>query len=98
MSVQPAGTVETVSSGESAPRAASKRSVATVDVAQRFAIQVETVDEHAVGAQVCGKREADGRIGKDAVGVRRFLTLGIRSFSRVLHHLGGWAECTIRLD
>ena len=71
--------------------------VAPLDVAQRFSVEVEPA-EYAVGAEVCGKREAVGGIGKDAVGMRRFLTLGIWSFSRVLHHVRGWGECTIRLN
>src|SRR2546426_6861762 len=67
-------------------------------MAQRFAVQIETVDEHALGAEVCGERVAVGGIGKNTVGVRRFLALGVRSFSRVLNHGRGRRECTIRLD
>src|SRR5712671_2230404 len=67
-------------------------------VAQRFTVQVETVDEHAVSAQVCGEHEAVGGIGKDAVGMGRGLTLGIRPFSGVLNHLPGRVEGTIRPD
>ena len=131
MPVHPAGTVDSVSSGESAPRPALKRSVATVeasslatntsgsagwkamwrgpapgrmnrvaplDVAQRFSVEVELADEYAVGAEVCGKREAVGGIGKDAVGVRRFLTLRIRPLSVVMNDACGWRERSIRLD
>src|SRR3989441_1256851 len=72
--------------------------IAFLYMAQRPAIDVEPIDEHAVGAEVCGEREAVRGIGKDAVGMRRFLTLGIRSFTRVLHHGRGRSECTIRLD
>src|SRR5207244_2080563 len=60
--------------------------------------EIETVDEHAVGAEVCGEREAVGGIGKDAVGMRRFLTLGVRSCSRVLNHGRGRGECIIHLN
>src|SRR5258705_400193 len=66
-------------------------------MAQRFAVQVEPVDEHAVGAEVCGEREAVRRIGNNAMRMRRFLPLGIRPFARVLHHMRG-TECAIRLD
>src|SRR6266536_5034784 len=79
-------------------RAGTHHSVAALYVAQRFALQVDTVDEYAVGAQVCGEHEAVGGIGKDAVGMGRGLALGIRPFSRVLNHLRGWVEGTIRPD
>src|SRR6266513_1103912 len=79
-------------------RAGTHDSVAALYVAQRFAVQVETVDEHAVGAQVCGEHAAIGGIGKDAVGMGRGLTLGIRPFSGVLNHLRGWVEGAIRPD
>src|SRR5439155_13837681 len=49
-----------------------------LDVAQRFAVQIEMVDEHAVGAQVCGEREAVGGIGKDTVSMRRWWPFGMR--------------------
>src|SRR2546426_7137222 len=65
-------------------------------MAQRSTLEIEMVDEHAVGAEVCGEREAVGGIGKDAVGMRRFLTLGVRACSRVLNHVRGWVECCIR--
>src|SRR5256885_2959999 len=73
-------------------------SVDALYVAQRFAVHVETVDEHAVGAQVCGEHEAVGGIGEDAVGMGRGLTLGIRPFSGVLNHPRGWVEGSIRPD
>src|SRR6266705_1495523 len=66
-------------------------------MAQRSTLEIETVDEHAVGAEVRGEREAVGGIGKDAVGVRRFLTFGIRSFARVLNYVR-WRECADRLE
>src|SRR5947209_1761816 len=67
-------------------------------MAQRSTLEIELVHEHAVGAEVCGEREAVGGIGKDAVRMRRFLPLGVRSFSLVLYNGGGWGEGTIRLD
>src|SRR5437660_860519 len=79
-------------------RAGTHDRVSAIDVWQRFAAHVERVDEHAVGAQVCGEREAVGGIGKNAVGMRRCLTLRIRPCSRVMNHLPGWRECTIRLN
>src|SRR5213082_1020927 len=79
-------------------RAGTHDSRAARYVAQRFAVNVEVVDEHAVGAQVCGEHEAVGGIGKDAVGMGRGLTLGSRPFSRVLNHLRGWVEGAIRPD
>jgi len=78
-------------------RAGTHHSVAPLDVAQRSPLEVETVEEHAVGAEVCRKREAVRGIGNDAVGMRRFLTLGIRPFSRVLDHVRG-RECPIHLN
>src|SRR5216117_984006 len=76
-------------------RARPHDSVAAIDVAQRFAVEVETVDVHTVDAEVCGERATIGGIGKNAVGMRRFLTLGIRSFSLVLTYLRGRGECSI---
>ena len=66
-------------------------------MAERSTLEIEMVHEHAVSAEVCGEREAVRGIGKDTVGVRRFLTLGVRPLSRVLHHVRG-CECAIRPD
>ena len=79
-------------------RAGAHDRIAFLYMAQRSTLEIETVDEHAVGAEVCGEREAVGGIGKDAVGMRRFLTLGVRSCSRVLNHGRGRGECIIHLN
>src|SRR5437762_12968319 len=50
----------------------------------RFAVEVEAIHVHAIDAEVCGERKAVGGVGKDAVRMRCFLTLGIRPFARVL--------------
>ncbi len=68
-------------------RAGAHHGVASLDVAQRFSFEVEPVDEHAVGAEVCGEREAVGGVGNDTVRMRRILPLSIRSAARVLHHV-----------
>src|SRR5205807_1427768 len=72
--------------------------VASFNVMQRFAIEIEPVDEHAVGAEVCGEREAVGGIGDDAVGVRLALTIGNRSVASVLHDGCGGRKRSVRLN
>src|SRR6266566_3885848 len=79
-------------------RARAHDSIAALDVTQRFAVEIETVHVHPVDAEVRGEREAVGGIGKNAVGMRCFLTLGIRSFSRMLIYVRGSGECSILLD
>ena len=65
---------------------------------EQFAIEDETIDEHAVGTEVRGEHEAIGGIDKNTVGMRRCLTLAIRPCSRMLHHLRGWGEGSFRPD
>ena len=79
-------------------RAGAHHRVAGLDVTQRFSFEVETVDEHAVDAQICGEHETVGWIGNDAVGMRRLLTLSIRSAASVVHHVSRWRERSVGLD
>src|SRR5205823_12456009 len=94
-------------------RARAHDSIAAVYVTQRllssrfllpasrfppFAVEVETVDEHSVDTEVCGEHETIGGVGKNAVGMRRSLALGIRPFSRVLNRVRGRGDCSIRFN
>ena len=68
-------------------RAGAHDRVASLYVAQRFTVEVETVDEHAVDTEVRNEHEAIGRIGNDAVCVRCCLTRSVRSRAGVLNRL-----------
>ena len=79
-------------------RARSHDSGTAVNLTQSSGLDVEPIEEHAVGPEVCREQETIGWIGNDAVGMGPFLPLGVRSLSRVLIHSRGGAECTVRLD
>src|SRR5687767_11063582 len=70
-------------------RAGPHDRVATLYMAERLALEVQTVHEHAVHAQVRGEHEAVGRIGDDAVRMRCLLPSSVRSRALVLLDVGG---------
>ena len=59
---------------------------------------VETIDEHAVGAEVGGQREAVVGVGDDAVCVRMLLARGDLAGADVLHDLERIGERGVRAD
>src|SRR5205085_6800875 len=65
-------------------RAGAKACVAAFDVLQRSVVDVETIHENTIDAEVRGQGEAVGRIGHYAMRVRRFLPLLVRSSAVVL--------------
>ena len=65
-------------------RSRTHHRVGAVDTLQRVALQIETIHEHPIGAEVGGQHKAVGRIGDDAVGVRLALSIRDRSVSGVL--------------
>ena len=79
-------------------RAGMHDGVAAIQMVQGLAAHIEPVDEHPIGAEVRGEREAVGGIGQDAVGMRRFLPLAVRSSARVVYHLRGRRESAVRLN
>ena len=69
----------------SRPSSRADDSLAALDGQQRFALQIETINEHAIGTKIGRKRVTIGRVGQDAMRVRLVLTVDDRSAAGVFH-------------
>src|SRR3982751_4113241 len=65
-------------------RARPKRRIAALDALQRPLLEVHSIHEKAIDAEVGGERVAVRRIGDDTMGMRRLLTLPVRSLAVML--------------